>query len=90
MTRDIEVLITKINNLINVLNKTSNPTIKFYNMIVAEIKKCTSEKELRELLDRHLIHSGRIKDYGGYNREQCNLFNEMWEVANSIYEPGEK
>ena len=90
MTNDIETLIKKISNLVAALEKTNNPTVNFYNIVVTEIKNCGSEDELKIVLDERLIHAGKIKDYGGYNREQCNLFNEMWEVANSIYEKHEK
>lgn len=86
MTSDIEKLIQKINYLQEVLKKTNNTTIGFYDIVVTEIRNCTSEDELKNVLDGRLIHAGRIKDYGGYNREQCNAFNEMWEIANSIYE----
>lgn len=86
MMNDIDLLIKKINDLIEVLKKTNNPTINFYNMVISEIKNCSSTKELKRVLDKQLLHSSAIKDYGGYNREQCNSFNEMWEVANEIYE----
>ncbi len=90
MINDTEKLIIKINDLIEVLRKTNNPTINFYNMIITAIRNCNSEEELEKVLDKHLIHSGAITDYGGYNREQCNSFDEMWKVAKSICTKNEK
>ncbi len=86
MKNDIEKLTQKINALITVLEKTSNPSIKFFKGVLGILQSCKTEAELKKALDNHLIHSSAIKDYGGYNREQCNSFNEMWAVANSIYE----
>jgi len=86
MQNDIEKLIQKINHLITSLEKTNNPTVKFFKGIIEIVQNCNSDKELKRALDDHLIHVGRIKDYGGYNRGQCNSFNEMWELANSIFE----
>lgn len=86
MRNDIEKLTQKINALIAVLEKTSNPSIKFFKGVIDILQNCKTGAELKRALDDHLIHAGRVKDYGGYNREQCNSFNEMWEVANSIYE----
>ena len=68
------------------LKKTNNPTVNFYDMVLAEINSCSSKEDLKKVLDKQLIHSSAIKDYGGYNREQCNSFNEMWKVANAIHE----
>ncbi len=86
MKNDTEKLIQRIDILIESLEKTENPAIKFFKGAINVIQKCKSEKELKQVLDDHLIHSGRVKDYGGFNREQCDLFDKMWETANSIYE----
>lgn len=86
MKNDIGNLTQKINDLIATLEKTSNPSVKFFKGVINILQSCKTDAELKRALDDHLIHSGRVKDYGGYNREQCNSFNEMWEVANAIYE----
>lgn len=84
MKKDTEKLIQRINILIESLEKTENSAIKFFKGAIDVIQKCKSEKELKQALDDHLIHAGRITDYGGFNREQCDLFYEMWKVAKSI------
>lgn len=86
MKNDTENLMQKINNLITSLEKTNNPTVNFYDTVLAGINSCSSKEDLKKVLDKQLIHSSAIKDYGGYNREQCNSFNEMWKVANAICE----
>lgn len=84
MKNDTENLIQKINNLITSLEKTNNQTIKFFKGVSDIIKNCKSDEELKRALDDHLIHAGRVTDYGGFNREQCNLFDEVWKAAKSI------
>lgn len=84
MQNDIEKLIQKINHLITSLEKTNNPTVKFFKGMIEIVQNCNSDKELKRALDDHLIHAGRITDYGGYNKEQDELFDEVWKVAKSI------
>lgn len=85
-----EELIGKITDLISSLRATQNPTAQFYEKVINEINNCQSIQELTTTLDNRLIHAAGITDYGGYNREQCNLFNEMWKVAKSICTKNEK
>ncbi|MDA9231336.1 hypothetical protein N9O56_02070 [Rickettsiales bacterium] len=84
MNNSTEVLIDKIHNLIKALEKTDNSTINFYKIVTSEINDCITQEELKKVLDERLIHAGKITDFGGYNREQCDLFYEMWKVAKSI------
>lgn len=84
MSNNTENLIHKINILINSLEKTSNQTVKFFRGVIERIESCKTDEELKKTLDGLLIHSAAITDYGGFNREQCNLFDEVWKVAKSI------
>ena len=86
MNKDTDLLVKKIIILIESLNETENPTVKFFYGVIEKIKNCGNEKELKSVLDDHLIHAGKIKDYGGFSLEQCSLFNDMWKVAKNIYE----
>jgi hypothetical protein len=86
MKEKVENLIKKIDNLIDSLEQTKNSSVNFFKEIIPIIKNCQSEGELKKVLDDHLIHASRITDYGAFNMKQCDLFSEMWETANSIYE----
>lgn len=85
MNNSTEVLIDKIHNLIKALEKTDNPTINFYKIVISEINNCRTQDELNKVLDGRLLHSAKITDFGGYNREQCDLSYEMRKFARSIY-----
>lgn len=80
----MDELFEKINNLMISLRKTQNPTANFYEKVINELKTCQSIQETTKTLDSRLIHAAGITDYGGYNREQCDLFYEVWKVAKSI------
>lgn len=84
MKKETEELTEKIKDLIISLREAQNPTAQFYEKVISEINNCQSIQELTTTLDSRLIHAAGITDYGGYNREQCNLFDEMWKVAKSI------
>ena len=86
MNKDVKELIQKINILINSLEETENDTIGFFNDVIDVIENCKSDEELKKVLDDHLIHAGKITDYGSFNKKQYDLFSDMWKVANSIYE----
>jgi hypothetical protein len=86
MINETEKLIQKITYLQEVLKKTNNTTVSFYDIVINKIRNCISEDELKKVLDGRLIHAAGITDYGGYNREQCDLFSEMWKVAKAICE----
>ena len=81
---DTEKLIQKMNVLMESLEASGNEAIEFFRDVLDLIQKCNTEEELKKILDGYLIHASRITDYGGFNREQCNLFSEMWQVADAI------
>lgn len=86
MKNDTEKIIQKIDILIESLEKTENSTIQFYETVITEINACKSMGDLKKILDGRLIHAAGITDYGGYNREQCDLFYEVCKIAVSIFE----
>ena len=84
--KDKDLLIDKMLILTEALEKTNNPTAQFYPRVIERINQCETRDKLKIYLDQSIIHAGRITDYGGFNREQCDLFRDMWRVADSICE----
>lgn len=61
-----KILFQKINILIDSLEEAENDTIGFFNDVIDVIENCKSDKELKKVLDDHLIHTGKITDYGNF------------------------
>lgn len=85
MDNNKKALLEKLTNLLSSLEKTKNPTCTFYKKVIAEIAGAKTNQELIELIKEHIIGSGTITDYGGFNREQYNLFGEMYGFSSQIY-----
>ena len=79
-----DMLITKINDLINELNKTSNSTADYFEKIKRKIQPLKiDDNEFIKIL-KGLHTSSKIKDSGGYNASQIKCWGDMWDVVDSM------
>lgn len=87
MKADKKSIIEAILKLVTSLEKTKNPTIPFFKEAISRIESCDSENELKKILyDYSIVGPGKIADFGGFNREQCNLSSDMHKIAYKTYQ----
>jgi hypothetical protein len=79
-------ILEAINSLIESLEKTKNSTAPFFKEAVNKIENHKSQEELKKLLiDYSIVGSGKIADFGAFNREQCDLATNMHNTAYEVY-----